>query len=80
MKKLTPLIAIALILSIQSSAQKKQTKQPSVTKIELSSTNWTYQEGKVEFANYKGRVKDVPERDHVGLPVEENMIVEYYSR
>ena len=55
MKKLTPLIAIALLLSIQSSAQKKQTKQPSVTKIELSSAKWTYQEGKVEFTNYKGR-------------------------
>ena len=29
---------------------------------------------------FKGTVKDVPSRDDVTLPVEENMIVEYYSR
>lgn len=29
---------------------------------------------------FKGVVKDVPVRDEVTLPVEENMIVEYYSR
>lgn len=54
MKKIIPFIALAL-LSLQSSAQKKQTKQPSVTKIELSATKWAYQEGKVEFISYKER-------------------------
>jgi small subunit ribosomal protein S4 len=29
---------------------------------------------------FKGTVKDIPARDDVTLPVEENMIVEYYSR
>lgn len=29
---------------------------------------------------FKGMVKDMPSRDEVTLPVEENMIVEYYSR
>lgn len=29
---------------------------------------------------FKGTVKDLPSRDEVTLPVEENMIVEYYSR
>lgn len=29
---------------------------------------------------FKGLVKDMPARDNVTLPVEENMIVEYYSR
>jgi small subunit ribosomal protein S4 len=29
---------------------------------------------------FKGVVKDMPTRDNVTLPVEENMIVEYYSR
>ncbi|MBX2995837.1 MAG: 30S ribosomal protein S4 [Bdellovibrionaceae bacterium] len=29
---------------------------------------------------FKGTVKDVPVRDEVTLPVEENMVVEYYSR
>src|SRR5690606_27498875 len=29
---------------------------------------------------FKGVVKDAPARDEVSLPVEENMIVEYYSR
>ena len=29
---------------------------------------------------FKGVVKDVPARENVTLPVEENMIVEYYSR
>lgn len=29
---------------------------------------------------FKGLVKDVPARDEVTVPVEENMIVEYYSR
>ena len=34
----------------------------------------------VEHAQFKGTVKDVPSRDEISLPVEENMIVEYYSR
>lgn len=29
---------------------------------------------------YKGMIKDMPSRENVTLPVEENMIVEYYSR
>ncbi|MGE3757521.1 MAG: 30S ribosomal protein S4 [Pseudobdellovibrionaceae bacterium] len=29
---------------------------------------------------FKGTVKDMPTRDEVTLPVEENMVVEYYSR
>jgi small subunit ribosomal protein S4 len=29
---------------------------------------------------YKGTIKDMPSRENVTLPVEENMIVEYYSR
>ena len=33
-----------------------------------------------DHANFKGRVKTVPNRDQIGLVVEENMIVEYYSR
>jgi small subunit ribosomal protein S4 len=33
-----------------------------------------------DHANFKGTVKDVPSRDDVTLAVEENMIVEYYSR
>lgn len=33
-----------------------------------------------DHANFKGSVKEVPTRDQVGLPIEENMIVEYYSR
>lgn len=33
-----------------------------------------------DHANFKGLVKDTPGREHVGLTVEENMIVEYYSR
>lgn len=31
-------------------------------------------------AGFKGTVKDVPTRDEVTIPVEESMIVEYYSR
>lgn len=34
----------------------------------------------VDRAGFVGTVKDVPSRDEVSLPVEENMIVEYYSR
>ena len=33
-----------------------------------------------DHAQFKGTVKDVPTRDEVALAVEENMIVEYYSR
>lgn len=33
-----------------------------------------------EHGAYKGTIKDIPGREHVGLQVEENMIVEYYSR
>src|SRR5690606_18497200 len=33
-----------------------------------------------DHGSFKGTVKDVPSRDEVTLPVEENMIVEYYSR
>ncbi|MGZ3747720.1 MAG: 30S ribosomal protein S4 [Pseudobdellovibrionaceae bacterium] len=34
----------------------------------------------VDHANFKGVVKDSPMRDDIALQVEENMIVEYYSR
>jgi small subunit ribosomal protein S4 len=33
-----------------------------------------------DHSNFKGVVKDLPTRENVTLPVEENMIVEYYSR
>lgn len=33
-----------------------------------------------DFGAFKGVVKDMPERDAISLAVEENMIVEYYSR
>jgi len=33
-----------------------------------------------DHAKFKGVVKDIPTRDDVTVPVEENMIVEYYSR
>jgi small subunit ribosomal protein S4 len=33
-----------------------------------------------DHGQFKGIVKDAPTRDEVGLAVEENMIVEYYSR
>ena len=33
-----------------------------------------------DHANFKGVVKDSPVREDITLPVEENMIVEYYSR
>lgn len=34
----------------------------------------------VDHGSLKGTVKEIPTRDEVTLPVEENMIVEYYSR
>lgn len=33
-----------------------------------------------DHASFKGTVKDVPSRDEISIPVEESMIVEYYSR
>jgi small subunit ribosomal protein S4 len=33
-----------------------------------------------DHGNFKGVVKDAPSRENVTLPVEENMVVEYYSR
>lgn len=33
-----------------------------------------------DHGSFKGLVKDMPSRENVTLPVEENMIVEYYSR
>lgn len=33
-----------------------------------------------EHSAFKGTLKDLPARENVTLPVEENMIVEYYSR
>lgn len=34
----------------------------------------------LDHGNFKGTVADLLEREHVTLPVEENMIVEFYSR
>lgn len=34
----------------------------------------------LDLAALKGTVKDLPAREEIGVPVEENMIVEYYSR
>jgi small subunit ribosomal protein S4 len=31
-------------------------------------------------AQFKGEVKELPAREHVTVPIEENMIVEFYSR
>jgi len=33
-----------------------------------------------DHAHFKGTVKELPKREEITLPVEENMIVEYYSR
>jgi small subunit ribosomal protein S4 len=33
-----------------------------------------------DHAQFKGTVKEIPGREEVSLAVEENMIVEYYSR
>ncbi len=33
-----------------------------------------------DHAHFRGTVKDVPARDAIGVPVEENSIVEFYSR
>jgi small subunit ribosomal protein S4 len=38
--------------------------------------NWV----EVDHSKFTGMVKEVPNRDDITLPVEENMIVEYYSR
>ena len=38
--------------------------------------NWL----EADYGAFKGVVKDMPSRENVTLPVEENMIVEYYSR
>ncbi len=34
----------------------------------------------VDHGTFKGTVKDLPSREEIAVPVEENMIVEYYSR
>lgn len=34
----------------------------------------------VDHGTFKGTIKDLPSRDEIQVPVEENMIVEYYSR
>lgn len=33
-----------------------------------------------DLANFKARIKEVPGREMITMPIEENMIVEYYSR
>jgi small subunit ribosomal protein S4 len=33
-----------------------------------------------DHANFKGTIKSEPARENIGVPIEENMIVEYYSR
>ena len=33
-----------------------------------------------DYSSFKGLVKDLPSRDEVSLAVEENMVVEFYSR
>ena len=34
----------------------------------------------VDHGQFKGKIKDLPTREEITLPVEENMVVEYYSR
>jgi hypothetical protein len=55
MKKLILLVSLVLAISFQSSAQKKQTKTSTVNKVLLNAESWTFQAGKVEFTDYKGR-------------------------
>jgi small subunit ribosomal protein S4 len=33
-----------------------------------------------QYGDFKGTVKDLPSREDVTIPVEEHMVVEYYSR
>jgi hypothetical protein len=54
MKKLIPLLFVLFTFSFQNFAQKKQTK-PSTDKVSLTPERWIFQEGKVEFLDYKGR-------------------------
>lgn len=65
------------VLELSDSAKKQtrvQAAASSVVKRTLPS--WI----EADHTNFKGTVKDVPSRDEITMPVEENMIVEYYSR
>ena len=55
---------IARVMSAAESAQKREMP------------GWL----EADFKAFKGVVKDMPARENITLPVEENMIVEYYSR
>ena len=54
MKTLILLLCLLLAISFQSFAQKKQAK-PSINKNLLTEERWSFQQGKVEFLDYKSR-------------------------
>ncbi|HEY9048515.1 MAG TPA: family 16 glycoside hydrolase [Ohtaekwangia sp.] len=54
MKKILLLLCLPLAITLPSFAQKKQAK-PSAGKVLVAEDRWTFQEGKVQFLDYKGR-------------------------
>ncbi len=71
------LLSVGDILEVR---EKSRDKTKIVTAIELSQKreipNWLLAEHK----NFKGKVNSLPARNQITLSVEENMIVEFYSR
>ena len=55
-------------------------KTPILRAIENAGKRETPDWLEVNLSEFKGRVKYLPERGHVTLPIEENLIVELYSR
>jgi hypothetical protein len=55
MKKLIPLLLLLLAISLPGFTQKKQSKPATNNKVSLTADKWTFQPGKIEFLDYKGR-------------------------
>lgn len=64
------------LISISHSSLKSPLFQSNKDSSTRSVPDWL----ELNLEKMEGRVKDAPGRDDVSLPVEENMIVEYYSR
>jgi small subunit ribosomal protein S4 len=59
---------------------KSQTATPILRSIENAKKREVPDWVEVNPSEFKGRIKYLPERTHVTLPVEENLVVELYSR
>jgi small subunit ribosomal protein S4 len=71
------ILRVGDVVSVQ---EKSRTAGAIVRSIENSKKRELPDWVEANHSEFKGRIKFLPERNHITLPIEENLVVELYSR